>query len=639
MGKITKLVVCGPIGSGKTSLIEHCIYGNYFERQTDDFISTYEDTYNAVVETDRGSKEKVRIYDLGGMTKLKKHFVSCADAFILVYDVSDSKSFGAVQNIKQDIDKYREKRDLCIVLCCHKVDKPKDTTLDSTEVSRWSQSEKVANTFETTVYDRQSLMNLFTWTVSRVNQSQSKSGFSFGKKDEPAHILIPAQPYFNAPNQNNDNTTSCAIGPCTYILSISANYLISGHMNGWLIIWSTEKYRPVRQWAGHNGYQITSLHFWPRNTTTTGVIISHGRDGFIRFWDLSTLQFDMTKLFKPLDQIFSEIHTYDISFCNSDLWCCNGGNRSTDIYFLAHLCQEEKDNDDNNNNDCSTSNNKEPFIEIIQLPQFVFICQQPIHTIQSTCQNVTNLGMCMTLKGIENTYPTNRIHSLLLAGFESGHLILLGNNGRVLSVLSYPLGQSIPIMTLSIQPVFKQQLCQPSTNPMQITDVKLIALGGPSVDTCDTDTSIDGSIAFVQLEFNAQLPNLFKLSKIHQSLDNNNNNNDLTGISCLQWRDDGRLLAIGQWDGRIRLMNVQLKNNRFKLKSLGYLTSLGSLNEGSLIGEWSSTTLTQPHGPNIDQQSRLIRSCTFTKQFNFLITSVPANVGALGSLLVWDVYR
>ncbi|CAI2732336.1 unnamed protein product [Schistosoma spindalis] len=633
MGKITKLVVCGPTGSGKTSLIEHCIYGNYFERQPEDFISTYEDTYNAVVETDRGFKEKVRIYDLGGMTKLEKHFVNCADAFILVYDISDSKSFSSVQGLKQDIDKYREKRDLCIVLSCHKVDKPKDATLDSTEVSRWSQSEKVANIFETTVYDRQSLMNLFTWTVSRITQSQSKSGFSFGKKDEPVHILIPAQPNSNI---NNNPITSYSIGPCTYILSISDNYLVSGHLNGWLVIWSIKKYRPLRQWIGHNGYQITSLHFWPRNNNNNnyGVIISHGRDGFIRFWDLSNLQFDTTEVFKPLDQVFGELHTYDISFCNSDLWRAfttknsSNINSSADVYFLAHLCQEET-NDDNNS---SSTSNKEPSIEIIQLPQFVFICQQSINSIQTSCQNVTNLGMCMTLKGIEKTFSINQIHSILLAGFESGHLILLGD-GRILSVLNYPLGQSIPIMTLSIQPVFRQQLCTESTNGME-TNVKFVVLGGPSVDSCDTDTSVNGNIAFVQLEFDSQMSNYFKLSKIDKSLDN-----CITGISCFAWRDDGRLLAVGQWDGKIRLIDVYFKNNLLKIKSLGYLPSLGSLNEGSLIGEWSSTTLTQPHGPNIDQQSRLIRSCTFTKHSHFLITSVPANGGALGSLLVWDIYR
>lgn len=333
--------------------------------------------------------------------------------------------------------------------------------------------------------------------------------------------------------------------------------------------------------------------------------------------------------------VFGEIHTYDISFCNSDLWraytttSSSNSNNSEDVYFLAHLCQEETDDDENNN---SSTSNKEPSIEIIQLPQFVFICQQSINSIQTSCQNVTNLGMCMTLKGIEKTYPINQIHSILLAGFESGHLILLGD-GRVLSVLNYPLGQSIPIMTLSIQPVFKQQLCKESANRME-TNVEFVVLGGPSVDSCDTEISVDGNIAFVQLEFDSQMSNYFKLSKIHKSL-----NNCITGISCFAWRDDGRLLAVGQWDGKIRLIDVHFKNNLLKIKSLGYLSSLGSLNEGSLIGEWSSTTLTQPHGPNIDQQSRLIRSCTFTEQSHFLITSVPANGGALGSLLVWDIYR
>ncbi|XP_018653241.1 hypothetical protein Smp_059680 [Schistosoma mansoni] len=240
--------------------------------------------------------------------------------------------------------------------------------------------------------------------------------------------------------------------------------------------------------------------------------------------------------------------------------------------------------------------------------------------------------MCMSLRGIEKTYPINQIHSILLAGFESGHLILLGD-GRVLSVLNYPLGQSIPIMTLSIQPDFKQQLCKESTDRIK-TNVKFVVLGGPSVDSCDTDPSVDGNIAFVQLEFDSQMSNYFKLSKIHKSLDN-----CTTGISCFTWRDDGRLLAVGQWDGQIHLIDVYFKNNQLKIKSLGYLPSLGSLNEGSLIGEWSSTTLTKPHGPNIDQQSRIIRSCTFTKQSHFLITSVPANGGALGSLLIWDIYR
>ncbi|TNN14776.1 hypothetical protein EWB00_001937 [Schistosoma japonicum] len=441
---------------------------------------------------------------------------------------------------------------------------------------------------------------------------------------EPAHILIPAQPYYKT---NNDPTISYSVGPCTCILSISDCHLISGHLNGWIVIWSVEKYRSLRQWIGHNGCQLTSLHFWPRNNPG-GVLISHGRDGFIRFWDLNTLQFDTNKLFMPLNQVFSEIETYDVSFCNSDLW--SALSNSTDVYFLAHLCQEDKD-------DSSETNIKEPTIEIIQLPQFTFICHQSIVNIQASCKNVTNLGMCMTLQGIEKTvFQVNQIHCLLLAGFESGHLILLGD-GKVLSVLESPLGQSIPIMTLSVQPALNKHICE-EENSNLMEDVRFIVLGGPSVDSCDTDPlSFDGNIALIQLElFTSHVSNQCNLSKIRcKSIENCN-----AGISCLAWRNNGRLLAVGQWDGQIRLIQVvQSKSKRLKLKSLGFLTSIGGLNEGSLIGEWGSTTLTQPHGPNIDQQSKQIRSCTFTKQSNFLITSVPASAGALGSLLVWDVYR
>ncbi|CAH8820766.1 unnamed protein product, partial [Trichobilharzia szidati] len=403
-------------------------------------------------------------------------------------------------------------------------------------------------------------------------------------------------------------------------------YFISGHLNGWIIIWSIEKHRPCCQWIGHSGYQITSLHCWPRNNSH--VIISHARDGFIRFWEFNQLQVNSANLFEPLHQIFSEIRTYDVSFCNSTFWPGSINCAKTDLYFLAHVCQDEIEGE-------SAEAVRQPIIEVIQLPQFTFICHQSIDAIRIACKNISNLGMCMALQGVEkhSSSSTERIHCLLLAGFESGHLVLLGD-GSVLSVIGDLLGQSIPIMTFSLRPVVVvQRSGQETADLQQMT--RLIVLGGPSVDTCDTNCSpISGSIAFVQLEYNSQLDNPYTLSKLRKTLDNS-----IIGVSCFAWRRDGRLLAIGQWDGQIRLAEIQSKSDRFKIKSLGYLTSIGGLNEGSLIGDWSSTTLTKPHGPNIDQQSKLIRSCTFTRVSNYLITSVPANGGAIGSLLVWDVYR
>ncbi|KAF8564204.1 hypothetical protein P879_10289 [Paragonimus westermani] len=193
MGKLSRLVVCGPTGVGKTALIEQCIYGNYFEKSPEDFVSTIEDTYNAVVDTDRGTREKVRIYDLGGKTKIERHFVSCADAFILVYDVSDARTLTAVQMLKRQLDDCRGKREILFVLCGNKADKPKDKTVDMGELNRRAQTERI-HLCETTVHDRQGLCNVFTWIVSRITQSQGKSSFSFGKKDTRAFMNVTGPP-------------------------------------------------------------------------------------------------------------------------------------------------------------------------------------------------------------------------------------------------------------------------------------------------------------------------------------------------------------------------------------------------------------------------------------------------------------
>ncbi|CAL8103613.1 unnamed protein product [Calicophoron daubneyi] len=189
MVKITRLVVCGPPGVGKTSLIEQCIYGNHTEKSPEKMIPTVEDTYNALVETDRGTKERTRIYDIGGSTKVGRHYVSCADAFILVYDVNSPDTLSAVQALKREIDEYRAKREVFFVLCGNKTDQRKKRIIDQNELARWAQLEKT-HMRETSIFDRQSLCNLFSWVVSRVTQSQSKSGFSFGKKDTRAFLSV-----------------------------------------------------------------------------------------------------------------------------------------------------------------------------------------------------------------------------------------------------------------------------------------------------------------------------------------------------------------------------------------------------------------------------------------------------------------
>lgn len=69
----------------------------------------------ASVETDRGVKEQLRLYDTKGLQDgqdLPKHYYSVADGFILVYSVDSLESFKRVDILKKEIDKSRDKKEV-----------------------------------------------------------------------------------------------------------------------------------------------------------------------------------------------------------------------------------------------------------------------------------------------------------------------------------------------------------------------------------------------------------------------------------------------------------------------------------------------------------------------------------------------
>lgn len=69
----------------------------------------------ASVETDRGVKEQLRLYDTKGLhdgQDLPKHYYSVADGFVLVYSVDSLESFKRVDVLKKEIDKSRDKKEV-----------------------------------------------------------------------------------------------------------------------------------------------------------------------------------------------------------------------------------------------------------------------------------------------------------------------------------------------------------------------------------------------------------------------------------------------------------------------------------------------------------------------------------------------
>lgn len=73
----------------------------------------------AWVETERGVREQLRLYDTRGLhdgQELPRHYYSVADGFVLVYSVDSLESFRKVDTLKKEIDKSRDKKEVWLPL-------------------------------------------------------------------------------------------------------------------------------------------------------------------------------------------------------------------------------------------------------------------------------------------------------------------------------------------------------------------------------------------------------------------------------------------------------------------------------------------------------------------------------------------
>ncbi|XP_029514346.1 NF-kappa-B inhibitor-interacting Ras-like protein 1 isoform X2 [Oncorhynchus nerka] len=169
MGKGCKVVVCGLASVGKTAILEQLLYGNHAVGS--ESTETQEDVYVASVETDRGVKEQLRLYDTRGLhdgLDLPKHYYSVADGFVLVYSVDSLESFKKVM----------------VIVLGNKTDLRELRQVEHEAAQQWARGEKV-KLWEVSVTERNSLIEPFTMLTSRLTQPQSKSAFPLpGRKSK-----------------------------------------------------------------------------------------------------------------------------------------------------------------------------------------------------------------------------------------------------------------------------------------------------------------------------------------------------------------------------------------------------------------------------------------------------------------------
>lgn len=88
---------------------------------------TIEDIYVASVETERGTREKMRLYDTAGLSplsgpnaaanssqqqQLAKQLLGLTEGYVLIYDPAKPESFDCLLPLKRDIDKNRDKKEV-----------------------------------------------------------------------------------------------------------------------------------------------------------------------------------------------------------------------------------------------------------------------------------------------------------------------------------------------------------------------------------------------------------------------------------------------------------------------------------------------------------------------------------------------
>ncbi|KAL6036901.1 hypothetical protein STEG23_013901 [Scotinomys teguina] len=144
MGKGCKVVVCGLLSVGKTAILEQLLYGNHTIGTED--CETMEDVYMASVETDRGVKEQLHLYDTRGLqegVELPKHYFSFADGFVLVYSVNNLESFQRVELLKKEIDKFKDKKEVAIVVLGNKIDLSEQRQVDAEVAQRCGEQKEL----------------------------------------------------------------------------------------------------------------------------------------------------------------------------------------------------------------------------------------------------------------------------------------------------------------------------------------------------------------------------------------------------------------------------------------------------------------------------------------------------------------
>ncbi|MCJ1391341.1 ASTRA complex subunit [Xylographa bjoerkii] len=384
--------------------------------------------------------------------------------------------------------------------------------------------------------------------------------------------------------------------------------LFTGDADGWVVCWSLAYKRPTVAWRPHNS-TVLRISAWGTNR-----IITHGRDSKLLVWKLAVE--DEGKLDKnlPVDnaqenckkpEILHALTVNTLNFC-AFAWC-------------------RDDYGDNTVQQVLSKETGAPYRIVISVPSTldsdgidVFELPSEKRTSTIPANKALKTGMVMAL-----AIHSEKSKLRLLAGYESGHTIVYGQNlpEKKWQKLYSAQPHSQPILSLAPSPSFDYYLT--SSADAIIAKHPLLS----------ADTAVDPDTKPLKLS-----------------------NTKHAGQQGLSIRSDGKIYATAGWDARVHVYSAKTMKELAVLvwhKEGCYATAFAEIDA-------PAGTSSESAGPssNVPEQSQAVDSSNDNPRPSAALTPVPATVFTVsqrrdfkaqtthwlaagskdGKVSLWDIY-
>ncbi|XP_071153089.1 uncharacterized protein [Mytilus edulis] len=169
-----QMACLGTGGVGKTSIIKQYLYGNHSQEYSMTVEDTFIQNYNI-----NGNNKRIDFIDTAGhffFPAMQQIYISRAVGFILVYSISDSRSFEVIKIIWEQIKSAR--KDILSIPCVivgNKVDIENKREVEAFDALEWAYNENLGGCFvEVSAKTNDGIKNVFDLLLEQLGNTRAQ---------------------------------------------------------------------------------------------------------------------------------------------------------------------------------------------------------------------------------------------------------------------------------------------------------------------------------------------------------------------------------------------------------------------------------------------------------------------------------